>query len=66
MITLSELLEQLKKVEETYLIELLNLSSEDIVDRFGDIIERDFDYLSEELAGVDYPGADPFSEGLER
>lgn len=53
-------------MEETYLIELLNLSSEDIVDRFGDIIERDFDYLSEELAGVDYPGADPFSEGLER
>ena len=57
-------MEKLKTVEETYLVELLNLSSEDIVERFADIIEDDFERLAAEI-GSEYPGSDPFEDGTE-
>lgn len=43
--TLPELFEQLKRVDEVTLLEILNISAEDLVDRFGDVIEDKFDTL---------------------
>ena len=37
--TLEEMLEQLKQVEETTLVEILNINSGDLVDRFRDLVE---------------------------
>lgn len=46
--TFNELCEDLKKFDETILLELLNITSEEIVDKFQDKIEEDFDRLSKE------------------
>lgn len=51
--TLVELNEKLVRMEETYLMELLGISSEDLVERFQDLIEQDFDALEEEAAAED-------------
>lgn len=47
--TLPELCERLKMLDEVLLVELLGLSSEDIVNAFQDIIEDNIDYLLGEL-----------------
>ena len=44
-LTLTEIQERLKRLDEFTLIEELNISSEDIVDRFSDIIEEQADRL---------------------
>jgi hypothetical protein len=46
--TLAELQEKLKEVDEITLMELLNVSSEDLVERFVDVIEDKFDTLAED------------------
>lgn len=46
--TYQELLEKLKREEETVLLEVLSITSEDLVDRFDDIIEKKIDMLFEE------------------
>jgi hypothetical protein len=46
--TFNELCEDLKKFDETILLELLNITSEQLVDKFQDKIEEDFDRLSKE------------------
>jgi hypothetical protein len=43
--TLHDLTEKLKKVEEVTLMEILEISSEELVDRFLDKIEEKFDVL---------------------
>ena len=43
--TLHDLTEKLKKVEEVTLMEILEISSEELVDRFVDKIEEKFDAL---------------------
>jgi hypothetical protein len=43
-----ELCERLKRYDEITLLELLDISTEELVDRFGDKIEDKFDKLSEE------------------
>lgn len=48
-ITLEELKEKLKQVEETQLIDMLGLDSEKIVEAFTDVIEERFDKLEGEL-----------------
>lgn len=48
-ITFPELKERLREVEETMLIELLNLTSADIVDRFSEEIEEEQDRLKDYL-----------------
>lgn len=45
MITFADLCEDLKKLEETLLVDLLQLHSDEIVERFKDIIEERYDYL---------------------
>lgn len=47
--TFYELCEDLKKLDEITLMELLNLSSEEIVDAFQDKIEDNFEKLSKEI-----------------
>lgn len=49
MLTLEEIKEKLKQVDEVSLLERLEISSEDIVDRFGDIIEDKADELENDL-----------------
>lgn len=43
--TLTELQEKLKRLDEVTLLETLNISSEELVDRFSDIIENKYDEL---------------------
>lgn len=45
--TYQDLEERLKHLDELTLLELLDLSSEEIVDRFGDLIEDRFDELEQ-------------------
>lgn len=47
--TFTELCERLKQVEETLLLELLDINSGQIVDRFEDVVEEKRDYLEEDL-----------------
>ena len=46
--TLQDILEWLKKQDEISLLELLEINSEDIVDRFTDFIEDNYDTLQED------------------
>lgn len=48
-LTFEEVKERLTKVDEVSLLEVLNISSEDLVERFQDIIEKKLDDLIEEL-----------------
>lgn len=49
VMTLTELMERLSSLEETYLIELLGVQSVDIVEHFQDLIEEKYDDLCSEL-----------------
>ena len=49
MRTLPEILMQLKQLDEIELVELLGVNSENLVDRFYDIIEADPDKFNLEL-----------------
>ena len=44
-----ELLNKLKKLEETQLVDMLGLTSEQIVEAFLEVIEDRFDYLYEQV-----------------
>ena len=48
-ITFSEILENLSKCEETFLLGLLDIHSEEIVERFEDIIELRQEYIRSQL-----------------
>ena len=54
-LTLQELKERLKRLDELSLLELLDVTSEEIVEYFTDRIEDNFDRLMRE---VDYDGED--------
>ena len=45
MLTLNELCERLKHIDEISLMEVLEINSDEIVDRFVDKIEERIDYL---------------------
>jgi hypothetical protein len=47
--TLTEIMEVLKREDEVSLLEILDISSEEIVDRFEDRIEERADYLEQYL-----------------
>lgn len=47
--TFKELCNRLRDVEETLLIEMLHIRSDDIVDRFPDMIELKRDSIEDEL-----------------
>jgi len=48
-ITFEELKEALKRLDEVTLLELLGLQSDDLVERFDDLIEKKQEYLIKEL-----------------
>ena len=48
-LTLTELKEKLMQFDELDLIELLDLTSEDILERFEDIVEDKFETLQKEI-----------------
>jgi hypothetical protein len=52
--TLVELKNKLKRLDETILCEILNITSEELVDRFEDLIEEHFDELEEDLDDEDF------------
>ena len=49
MHTLVDVINYLKNMDEVTLLEILEISSEDIVDRFEDIIEERYDKLVQEV-----------------
>ena len=49
MLTFEEICDELIKLDETTLLEVLNITSEDIVNHFQDKIEDKLDSLSEDL-----------------
>jgi hypothetical protein len=48
-LTLPELKERLKSLDEVILLELLDVASEDLVETFGDIIENNYTRLLKEV-----------------
>lgn len=48
-LTLNDIKDRLKQINEIDLLELLDISSEDIVERFTDLIEDNFDKLEREV-----------------
>lgn len=56
MLTLSDLLHKLKQIDEVSLLEVLDISSEDIVNRFTDIIEEKYDELYPDFADEEEEG----------
>jgi len=46
--TLIEVINKLRDEEETIVLELLNLTSDDLVDAFLDKIEERFDYIEQQ------------------
>ena len=48
-ITFEELKEALKRLDEVTLLELLGIQSDDLVERFDDVIEKKQEYLIKEL-----------------
>jgi hypothetical protein len=51
MLTLHDLCEKLKQIDEVSLMEILEISSEDMVLKFIDKIEDKYDYLVGEFEG---------------
>lgn len=51
--TIRDILNDLKKVDEVTLMELLDISSTEIVDRFEDIVEARYDQIHAFLYGED-------------
>lgn len=49
MLTLNDVKERLKKLDETTLLEILEISSEEIVERFEDKIEEREEYFINDL-----------------
>lgn len=58
-LTLQELKERLKRLDELSLLELLDVTSEEIVEMFVDRIDDNFDRLMDE---VDYDGEEEDDE----
>ena len=48
--TFSELLERLKREDEVYLLELINMSSDELVDAFEDKIYDRQEYIRQQLS----------------
>ena len=49
MLTLRDLCDKLKRLDEITLLEVLDITSEELVERFLDEIEERFDYIASEL-----------------
>lgn len=54
MLTILDVRDRLLHIDEISLLEVLDISSEDIVERFMDKIEDNYEDLAEELADESY------------
>jgi len=52
-LTFKEIKERLMQLDEVLLLEVLNINSEDLIERFDDFIEDRLDELEEELEELD-------------
>ena len=52
-LTIHDLFERLKELDELSILEILNLTSEQLIDRFQDEIEDKFDTLIEQFEDED-------------
>jgi|TARA_R110000822_G_scaffold225258_1_gene358072 hypothetical protein len=50
MLTLDNVKDILIQTDEITLLEVLDISSEDIIDRFGDLVENRYEELARDLA----------------
>jgi hypothetical protein len=50
LLTLQEIKERLSHYDELTLLEILDVSSEELIDRFEDLIEEQYERLVEELS----------------
>lgn len=57
-LTINELFERLKELDEISILEILNISSEDLIDKYQDEIESRFDDLLEKFDDEDSPFVD--------
>lgn len=48
-LTLTDVMSRLKQLDEITLLEVLDISAEELVDRFTDRIEENYDQLEKEL-----------------
>ena len=49
MLTFADVCERLKKQDESSVLEVLEITSEELVDRFNDKVEEKLDYFIEDL-----------------
>lgn len=49
MKTITDIIEQLKQIDEISLLEILDISSEDILEKFKDLIEERLEYFQQDL-----------------
>lgn len=61
-LTLEEIKARLKLLDELTLLELLGVSSEEIVERFDDKIEQDYERFEEEVAETSDQAASGFED----
>lgn len=52
-LTLYELQEKLKEIDEISILEILNITTEDLIDNFGDKIEQKYDDLIKDFNDED-------------
>jgi hypothetical protein len=57
-LTFEDVKEKLKKLDEVTLLEILEISSEEIVERFGDKIEDKQDYFITDLGSEEWEDED--------
>ena len=61
-LTLNDVAKRLKRIDEITLLELLGVTSEEIVEKFKEVIEEKYEYLAKEVAEIT---DDSYSEGNE-
>lgn len=55
MMTVKEAIERLQYEDEDYIIELLELNSEEILNRFSDVVAEKLERISLEIEDLDEP-----------
>lgn len=58
MLTLNDVKDRLKHQDEVSLLEILDICADDLVERFTDFVEDNYEHLAEELADEDYDNVD--------
>lgn len=49
MKTITDIIKELKQIDEISLLEILDISSEDILEKFKDLIEERLEYFQQDL-----------------